>query len=158
VKRALIIGGVVGLTVLSLMAATVWGARSVEMPADHTEQWISLHGREAAEDLERCRECHDELACRACHLAEWPHEEAWQSEHGAVASSTEARGCYLCHTATYCDPCHGGVHMPHPADFLVQHSTGSFAQASCGVCHPGSDCDACHREHGSHQSGGLVVR
>jgi hypothetical protein len=139
-------------------AANVWGARVVDKPESHSAGWQWLHGREAVADLDSCYECHDWFSCQTCHFADWPHEEGWQAEHGAEAARLEGRGCYLCHRTTYCDPCHGGVRMPHPATFLAEHPKSGYDEASCDICHVRSECDACHQAHSTHRSGGLVVR
>ncbi len=84
-------------------------------------------------------------------------EEAEEGGHGgeetlgetlpSVASINE---CSTCHAKKFCIDCHGGVPMPHPADFKEKHGKlGKAAPDSCAKCHgaDGSGCDSCH--HGT---------
>lgn len=151
--RALLILGVV--TVGGLLAVTAWYAVAEERPQTHTSQWQWLHGREAVRDLTTCNACHDWHSCQTCHLAEWPHDENWQAAHGDEALRLEGRGCYLCHRESYCNPCHGGVRMPHPDDFMSAHPDSGYTEQSCQVCHVQRECDVCHQEHEAHTAGGV---
>jgi len=139
-----------------LLALMTWSAMADEPPQTHTPQWEWLHGREAVRDLATCNTCHDWTSCQACHLAEWPHDEGWQAVHGGEALRLEGRGCYLCHTESYCSPCHGGVRMPHPDDFMVTHTASEYPEESCLVCHVERECSACHLEHEAHNAGGAT--
>ncbi len=156
-KRSTAITVAIVLLVAGVGAASVFGARQVSKPADHTPQWHWLHGGEAVRDYDRCLDCHDDFFCTACHIAEWPHEEGWQAEHGPEATRLDGRGCYLCHRPGYCDPCHLGVRMPHPPGFLAEHPRSGYTEESCWVCHVTSDCAPCHQRHDTHQTGGLVI-
>lgn len=143
---------------LTLLASVGFAAagRRAERPASHESQWIHLHGRDAVRNLASCRRCHTAYECRACHLAEWPHPARWGEVHGKQASSTGSRGCTLCHSPGFCDPCHGGLKMPHSDDFIEQH-TSTHDRATCLRCHAATDCERCHDEHARHNAGGLVL-
>ncbi|MCL2680632.1 MAG: NapC/NirT family cytochrome c, partial [Coriobacteriia bacterium] len=65
--------------------------------------------------------------------------------------------CYTCHTLKFCDDCHGGIRMPHPAGYLVDHiQDAEDYPDSCRICHAasaindtpqaggGDTCSACH--------------
>jgi len=66
--------------------------------------------------------------------------------------------CYTCHTTKYCDDCHGGISMPHSAEYkmLAHIDDGVAYPESCGICHitsaannteragGGDTCSACH--------------
>ncbi len=65
----------------------------------------------------------------------------------SVASINE---CSTCHKKKFCIDCHGGVPMPHPADFKGKHGKlGKAVPESCAKCHGegGKGCDSCH--HGT---------
>ena len=58
--------------------------------------------------------------------------------------------CSTCHKKKFCIDCHGGVPMPHPADFKEKHGKlGKEAPKSCAKCHGagGEGCNSCH--HGT---------
>ena len=55
--------------------------------------------------------------------------------------------CSTCHKKQFCIDCHGGVPMPHPADFKDKHGElGKAAPKSCAKCHGtgGEGCNSCH--------------
>jgi len=111
--------------------------------------------------------------CRLCHLA--PPEGTVQFggkpfPHGAHARAVEQ--CTACHTPRAdhgkttlnpedCARCHGGVPMPHPANFRQQ--AGALLQrvgfAACATCHKGEKaeaCEPCHTVPGERQVGGVT--
>ncbi len=135
-------------------SAIAVAAGQTEKPDDHTDQWQWLHGREYVRDSARCDGCHEPMSCRTCHLVDYPHPQDWQGRHGAEALAMRFRGCSLCHRDSFCDPCHGGVTMPHPEDYLRTHSRGGDVIEACGTCHLSTDCDGCHDAHASHGWGG----
>jgi hypothetical protein len=58
--------------------------------------------------------------------------------------------CSTCHRKKFCIDCHGGVPMPHPADFTKRHAKiGKAAPNACANCHGkgGAGCNSCH--HGT---------
>ena len=58
--------------------------------------------------------------------------------------------CSTCHKQKFCIDCHGGVPMPHPADFKDKHGAlGKAEPKSCAKCHGsgGEGCNSCH--HGT---------
>ena len=124
-------------------------------PDSHDAGWQWTHGRAYVSDRDTCDGCHDDIDCKTCHLADYPHPDEWQPIHGSEALRLRGRGCSLCHRPGFCDPCHGGVAMPHPDDYLAEHTRLSD-DAACLRCHLPSDCVACHRDHGSHRAGGMV--
>lgn len=153
---------VLALLLIVVTAATVGAGAAAakdrvrsKPPANHTRQWQWLHGREAVERLSECRSCHNKLSCRTCHLAEWPHPARYIEQHGVDARKREAKSCYLCHRATFCDPCHGGVHIPHPEGYVRTHTLSATSSEACTTCHlTAADCDPCHTKHAAHRSGG----
>lgn len=54
--------------------------------------------------------------------------------------------CYTCHSKQFCIDCHGGVEMPHPAEFAKDHGEQGLANpASCAKCHGETNtCSSCH--------------
>lgn len=54
--------------------------------------------------------------------------------------------CYTCHTKSFCSDCHGGVEMPHSADFAKNHQKeAKKARKACEYCHGGPQmCTLCH--------------
>ena len=129
---------------------------SPDSPESHDSNWQWLHGREYVADRASCEECHDDIDCKTCHLADYPHPDDWQDLHGTEALGRDGRGCTLCHRSGFCDPCHGGLRMPHDDVFVRDHTTGTD-RAVCARCHAEADCVACHQEHGAHRAGGLVL-
>ena len=90
--------------------------------------------------------------CRACHgpggIKPASHKaEGWPDSHGKTAKPDVSK-CTTCHDEEqYCTPCHSGVKMPHPPEWLpTGHSTSaSFApDASCYKCHQQRLCSVCH--------------
>jgi hypothetical protein len=146
---------------LILILAVAGGATAVAlkgrsaMPDTHDEGWQWLHGRAYVADRVGCESCHDEIDCKTCHLADYPHDDGWLESHGPEAIQLRGRGCSLCHRSGFCDPCHGGVVMPHPDTFYSEH-TSLADDAACLLCHLPSDCAPCHRQHGAHRAGGMV--
>jgi len=58
--------------------------------------------------------------------------------------------CSTCHKKRFCVDCHGGVAMPHPADFKNKHGKlGKQFPKSCSKCHGAGTtaCENCH--HGT---------
>jgi hypothetical protein len=58
--------------------------------------------------------------------------------------------CSTCHEKKFCIDCHGGVPMPHPADFKDKHGKlGQQFPKSCSKCHGAGTtaCENCH--HGT---------
>lgn len=154
---AIVIAALLCVPGLAAFAAAT-SLRTLEAPSSHTEHWLALHGRDAVTSLEGCRDCHSELSCRSCHLAEWPHPDSWQRIHGPEASESRYRGCMLCHDQSYCAPCHGGVEVPHPSDYAQAHTKLTSGDEPCAICHLDADCTPCHARHGSHNAGGLLPR
>ena len=55
--------------------------------------------------------------------------------------------CSTCHQKQFCIDCHGGVPMPHPADWKKTHGDlGKKNPESCQKCHGAgtTSCSSCH--------------
>lgn len=60
----------------------------------------------------------------------------------------DEKPCRVCHAEAFCDDCHGGIEMPHPADFREKHKELKSQSAACAKCHGGEGfCNRCH--HGN---------
>jgi hypothetical protein len=58
--------------------------------------------------------------------------------------------CSTCHEKRFCIDCHGGIPMPHPADWKQNHAKlGKKYPKSCAKCHGSGNegCNSCH--HGT---------
>lgn len=153
-RRYLALAAIVAVLVVAFGLGLAVGE---EKPEDHDAQWQWLHGREYVLDAERCDSCHEDLDCKTCHLAEYPHPDDWQDVHGPSAVEGDYRGCSLCHRSGYCDPCHGGVAMPHPDGFTIDHTRGRADDSACWTCHVEQDCKACHDTHEGHNLGDVRI-
>lgn len=93
--------------------------------------------------------------CEACHppkfeLKPGDHKVAGFLPKGHAKMAKEDREyCNMCHLSSFCNACHGGFEMPHPADFEAKH--GPLAKKkynACVKCHttaPGW-CSSCHHK------------
>jgi len=117
------------------------------VPMPHPEDWRLAHAG-AKQATKVCERCHQQLYCRSCHQTTKPssHSTSWQKEHGKVVVK-EKRDCSTCHSDKYCLDCHGGIPMPHPSGFVVQHKQhgASLSEGSpCFRCHERKYCQMCH--------------
>ncbi|MDF1542330.1 MAG: cytochrome c3 family protein [Anaerosomatales bacterium] len=122
------------------------------------------HGRtDYVSGMAPCVVCHDAVRatseCSACHVVTVVHEPeagepiATVSESGYHYTLVNASRPYCddCHdVVNQCDPCHGGIRMPHDDDFIGGGHARSAAferKAVCWNCHtPERDCGSpCHR-------------
>ena len=105
-----------------------------------------IHGKLAAEEAARTEEAIKEFADEKA-----PEKSVKTTEGNAVKdvpNMKEINECYTCHTKKYCQDCHGGVTMPHPADFLKNHSKEANANtAACKRCHGENACTECHHSN-----------
>ncbi|NIM05235.1 MAG: c-type cytochrome [Armatimonadetes bacterium] len=115
-------------------------------PASHTKDWVYRHqGAQAAE----CSECHNtKTFCTACHEGARPesHKADWLTQHPSRAES-KTKECATCHRTEFCSSCHGGIDLPHPPDWMLEHKAqASFAAGSvCFRCHEYNEtCNKCH--------------
>ncbi len=115
------------------------------IPQSHEVGWLTRHKQEARRSEASCRVCHESDFCQACHSKHAPqnHGALWLSQHGAT-SKTQS-GCLVCHDQKDCRACHG-MEMPHPKDWLGQHSAAAAKDAAqCRQCHREEGCETCHR-------------
>ncbi len=71
----------------------------------------------------------------------------WAKEHGKTAKVDSTR-CDTCHSREeFCNACHGGVAMPHPAEWSMKHGEPAGKNpASCANCHDEKKCGVCHEQ------------
>lgn len=114
------------------------------VPGSHKEgDWKSAHGDMAKEEWAHVAELTAELEAEEGHEAEPKGDEAKATAH--VPNIGLVNECYTCHQPSYCTDCHGGVEMPHPADFGTTHDEEAKAnEAACITCHGEKSCDSCH--------------
>lgn len=121
-----------------------WCDQCHGMRMPHPSDWASRHdeGYKAARQM--CAKCHPGLVeCQPCHQKVKPltHDEQWAETHGKRLDAY----CIVCHSQKYCDDCHGGIPMPHPTVFAVQHAEPTYNNPqSCAICHPQAECAKCH--------------
>ena len=138
--------------VLCHEADTCRKCHGVEIP--HPEGWmLELHGASAEAKPKACASCHDTDYCGTCHESTPPssHEaNSFKKKHGSKPEREPL--CLLCHgrdeaaERNVCDTCHGGLQMPHPERFALEHKPiGSFDQEGpCLHCHEIDHCKMCH--------------
>ena len=113
---------------------------------NHTQGWVHDHGQAKAAD---CRQCHSvDTFCVTCHEGARPtsHETDWMDRHSKSAKD-DAQACVTCHRTDFCQSCHGGVDLPHSADWALTHKAqASFApDSACYRCHQYQEtCSLCH--------------
>ena len=105
----------------------------------------------AASDSSWLNGSSEESATEGEGAAEGESESESQETLGESLPKVESiNECSTCHNKKFCIDCHGGVPMPHPADFKDKHGElGKKAPESCAKCHGsgGAGCDSCH--HGT---------
>ncbi len=77
-------------------------------PADHVRNFADKHGLAYRADPQRCRTCHEDSSCIACH-AQRPrsHTLAWVSRRHGLTASTRPESCKACHSDPgVCLRCH----------------------------------------------------
>ena len=79
--------------------------------------------------------------------------EEKQDAEPTLPPASAVNSCYTCHKSAFCNDCHGGVVLPHPAAFKKSHGAQGYANPEvCGRCHARSAaeakeigfCNACH--------------
>lgn len=141
-------------------------------PASHESvDWLSTHGRQAAESTETCASCHVQESCSTCHgdeaerlaaglsrrrpggpqgagtVAARPpgHTPGFVTEHGSAAS-VGLPECSSCHAESFCADCHDGPAAPR---FNVESAAG-FHPADFVTRHGAeafarqTECSSCH--------------
>ena len=115
-------------------------------------------GRVAAHNagMNPCLRCHNSTiasaSCDTCHVGEPAAASAPSTANASVL--IEDLSCGGCHDEErYCDPCHGGVRLPHSREFMmVSHARAAFVDfvyndgRRCGQCHTATrnPCTQCH--------------
>jgi hypothetical protein len=113
----------------------------------HSPNFMAQHGKLAKEQDEAVKEAQAEIAKEPERKA---HSDNYAQAVKNVPSMRTINECYTCHDKKFCSDCHGGVKMPHPADFTANHAKEAKTHAaSCVQCHnPGSAganaCSSCH--------------
>jgi predicted CXXCH cytochrome family protein len=143
-------------------------------PASHeSENWLRIHGGQAAEAIESCATCHAQESCSSCHgeatsevaggLAKRTsggpqgvgagsasvrppgHTPNFVTEHG-TAASVGLPECTSCHVESYCADCHDGPASPR----FEAESAAGFHPANFVMRHGAeafasqTECSACH--------------
>jgi hypothetical protein len=120
--------------------------------------------RSYSRGMGECIVCHDgktaSAECSVCHLRSaaqiggkpgQPADELGSGRFTYVAVNAANQNCAGCHdVANKCDPCHGGVRMPHTAEFIAGGHAMPAAfdgKQKCWKCHdPATDCvSPCHQ-------------
>lgn len=130
-------------------------------PENHTDPFVKgEHKNRALADGAYCGMCHEEKFCVDCHqgrrlgpdgkpvepvIPEDHYEPEWVfGNHGGRFMEQEGM-CGSCHESQGCKRCHQ-TPMPHPADWLENHSAGEEPR-DCNVCHVNRDrCQGCHHD------------
>lgn len=115
------------------------------VPASHKQPRFvkDMHGKLAVAEVERVNEAIKEYG------TETPSAKSLKTEEGRavaeVPAMAEINSCYTCHAKKFCQDCHGGVTMPHPASFIKNHKTeAANNKAACVRCHGTNACTQCH--------------
>ncbi|HEY9069956.1 MAG TPA: hypothetical protein VIV61_06840 [Candidatus Ozemobacteraceae bacterium] len=77
-------------------------------PADHVRNFERKHGTAYRTDPDRCRLCHTESSCVACHSRRpSDHTLAWVSRRHGLSAQTNPDKCAACHSdKSVCRRCH----------------------------------------------------
>lgn len=110
--------------------------------------------------MSSCLRCHNgrdaEDGCDSCHLGDVGLAARPREPVAALAPRNliETPDCGGCHNeAISCDPCHGGVRMPHTPTFMASGHAREAVEdiwdndgQACGRCHYEGrrSCDTCH--------------
>ncbi len=121
------------------------------VPASHEATgWYTLYGESAGHAKAAKAES---TSVEAALAHKEPTEERVEGEEPALQAAATVNSCYTCHKATFCSECHGGLPMPHPAEFKKAHGAQGYENpATCAKCHARSAaeaqgygfCNACH--------------
>ncbi|NLI76875.1 MAG: hypothetical protein GX442_10585 [Candidatus Riflebacteria bacterium] len=83
-------------------------------PKDHVRNFEEKHGLAYRADPHRCRTCHEDSSCVACH-AQRPrsHTLAWVSRRHGLTAASRPDSCKACHTDPgVCLRCHDSNRLP----------------------------------------------
>lgn len=117
-------------------------------PQSHNAtDFMANHGELAKEQDEKVKEAQAEIAKE-------PEAKVNSDKYAQavknVPSIRTINECYTCHDKKFCSDCHGGVEMPHPANFTASHATQAKSNsAACAKCHDvtadgANSCTSCH--------------
>jgi len=117
-------------------------------PKSHNSpNFMAQHGELAKEQADQVAEAQAEIAKEP---AKKVNSDKYAQAVKDVPSIRTINECYTCHDKKFCTDCHGGVEMPHPADFVSNHKAEAQAHpAACAKCHNSGaavsdSCSSCH--------------
>jgi nitrate/TMAO reductase-like tetraheme cytochrome c subunit len=121
--------------------------------------------RVAQNKMPICARCHDGVhlpdTCSTCHVGGAPPAEI----NVAITGNVTPQQCKGCHNKksgnAVCSDCHGGLDMPHPADWMKAHGPIVVDRGAqiCANCHLKKDptfCIDCHGLKMPHPGGWLT--
>jgi len=82
------------------------------VPLPHGDNFIPVHGEQAAQYEDECFSCHKQAFCFSCHGMQMPHPDGFLKIHSTQTTGTDDPRCVKCHVADNCDECH--VTHTHP--------------------------------------------
>jgi len=120
------------------------------------------HPQEEGEDYSMCTDCHD-VEDEEFPYQRFNHTSYFAAQHRQVVYQAQ-EACYMCHTQSYCNDCHGvwtelkpsvkdqtdtRRWMPHRGDYLTRHIIDArINPAPCFRCHGNREtaktCRPCH--------------
>lgn len=116
-------------------------------PASHkAENFLTdMHGKMSLEEVASVAKSQENLDTHGDESPKDKESPEVKALEG-VPYSGVINSCYTCHTKKFCQDCHGGITMPHPADFLTNHQKeAEVAPKSCAKCHGAVEtCSRCH--------------
>ena len=122
-----------------------------EKPVLLMAQCFTCHGRQAgAKAPGTCDLCHT----KTFDMRPQSHSpsDAWLLTHGKIAKVDRTQ-CAMCHDPVFCDTCHGGLQMPHPAGWAdpnhpLHAPIATKNPTVCQRCHGGGVnlCTMCHHK------------
>ena len=121
-----------------------------------------LHPQEEGEDYRFCTDCHD-AEDESFPYQRFNHTTWFAAQHSQVVYQSQ-QACYMCHTQSYCNDCHGvwvelkpsiknqtdtRRWMPHRGDYLTRHVIDARINPTpCLRCHGNPKtaqvCIPCH--------------
>ena len=80
-------------------------------PADHTRNYEKKHGVAYRADPHKCKMCHEDSSCVACHSQKpRDHTLAWVRHRHGIAAQTNPQKCQACHSDPWvCRRCHNNM-------------------------------------------------
>ncbi|WP_277656613.1 cytochrome c3 family protein [Seleniivibrio woodruffii] len=79
-------------------------------PADHVNNWNTLHSVPAKLDSKSCETCHKQWYCESCHskqnsLENYRHSRSFKLKH-SLEATIDPGSCDKCHRVDFCITCH----------------------------------------------------